>query len=168
MIGPQWILGWDAASFALAALLCAFLTIAGTAKPGPGTSVLHDFRTGWREFAQRSRLWSYTLSGTVVVALWLGSYQLLGPVVLDRTDLGAAAWGTVQGSLAVGLVLGGLIALRWKPDQLMIACVATGLPLALPLVILATGPHLVALAASAAVAGIGLDLSIAYWNTALQ
>lgn len=168
LIGPQWVLSWDAASFALAALLCAFLTIAGTAKPGPGASVLHDFRTGWREFAQRSWLWSYTLSGTVVVALWLGSYQLLGPVVLDRTDLGAAAWGTVQGSFAVGLVLGGLIALRWKPDRLMIACVATGLPLALPLVILATGPHLVALAASAAVAGIGLDLSIAYWNTALQ
>ncbi|MFD8804005.1 MFS transporter [Streptomyces sp. NPDC059597] len=168
LVGPQWVLGWDAASFTLAAALCAFLTLSGTARTVPGASVLHDFRTGWREFARRPWIWSYTLSGTVVVALWLGGYQLLGPVVLAHEGLGAAAWGIVQGSFAVGLVLGGLVALRWRPERLMIACVATGLPMALPLAVLATGPHLAVLATTAALAGIGLDLSIVYWNTALQ
>ncbi|MEU6556262.1 MFS transporter [Streptomyces sp. NPDC046915] len=166
--GSQWVLGWDAASFAAAALLCARLAVPRAAGSGPRTSVLHDFRTGWREFAQRPWLWSYTLSGTVVVALWLGGYQLLGPLVLDSHGLNAAAWGTVQGSFSAGLLLGGLIALRWKPDRLMVACVATGLPLALPLFMLAARPGLPALAVSAALAGIGLDLSIVCWTTALQ
>ncbi|MET8944873.1 MFS transporter [Streptomyces sp. NPDC004542] len=168
LAGSPWVLGWDAASFGVAALLCARLAVPGRAGTGPRTSVLHDFRGGWREFAQRPWLWSYTLSGTVVVALWLGGYQLLGPVVLDSNGLNAAAWGTVQGGFSAGLVLGGLIALRWKPDRLMVACVATGLPLALPLFVLAGKPHLPVLAASAVLAGIGLDLSIVCWTTALQ
>src|SRR5262249_53787940 len=98
LLGPSWGLGWDAVSFACAALLRARLAVTGKAAAGGRASAVDDFRLGWREFSRRPWLWSYTLSGTVAVALWLGGYQLLGPVVLNSRHAGAATWGTVQGA----------------------------------------------------------------------
>ncbi|MFI6686635.1 MFS transporter [Streptomyces sp. NPDC050485] len=165
-VGAQWILGWDAASFAIAAILCSRLSVSGAMKSG--VSVLRDFRDGWSEFVSRFWLWSYVLSGTVVVALWLGGYQLLGPVVVHDLKLGPAVWGTIQGSFAFGLVLGGVISLKWKPSRIMVACVCANLPMALPLLALSAGAPLVWLSASAVLAGIGLDIAIVCWNTSIQ
>ncbi|MDJ0386185.1 MFS transporter [Streptomyces sp. G-G2] len=166
LVGPQLTLAWDAASFLIAALLYSRLEISGpVAAKG---SALRDFHTGWTEFTQRFWLWSYTLSGTVVVALWLGGYALLGPVVAHDSGLGSAGWGTVQGSFAVGLVLGAVVSLRWKPSRIMIVCVAANLPLALPLVALALDAPLLVLAGCAALAGVGVDLAIVCWNTVMQ
>ncbi|MFK0238026.1 MFS transporter [Streptomyces vinaceus] len=166
LVGPQWALGLDAASFVIAALLCSRLRISGAVKSG--ASVISDFRNGWGEFIQRFWLWSYVLSGTVVVALWLGGYQLLGPVVVHDLGMGPEGWGSVQGSFAAGLVIGGVISLKWKPSRIMVACVCANLPLALPLVALAAGAPLVWLCASAVLAGIGLDIAIVCWNTTIQ
>ncbi|WNM30036.1 MFS transporter [Streptomyces sp. Li-HN-5-11] len=166
LAGPQWTLAWDAASFALAAALCGLLSISGTVNSS--TSVLRDFQEGWNEFTGRFWLWSYVLSGTVVVALWLGGYQLLGPVVIHERKLGAAVWGTVQGAFAVGLVAGGVVSLKWKPSRIMLVCVCADIPLALPLLALAAGAPLPVLAASAVLAGIGLDIAVVCWTTALQ
>ncbi|MFE9122748.1 MFS transporter [Streptomyces sp. NPDC007172] len=166
IIGPEWTLGWDAASFAIAAFLCSRLPVSGRVKSG--SSVLRDFRDGWSEFSSKFWLWSYVLSGTVVVALWLGGYQLLGPVVVHDLNLGPAVWGTIQGSFAAGLVVGGIISLKWKPTRIMVACVSANLPLALPLLALAAGAPLVWLSASAVLAGIGLDIAIVCWNTSIQ
>lgn len=116
----------------------------------------------------RPWLWSYVLSGTVVVALWLGGYQLLGPVVTHDRDLGAATWGTVQGAFAVGLFGGGFISLKWKPSRIMVACVCANLPLALPLLALAADAPLVVLAVSVALVGAALDVAVVCWHTALQ
>ncbi|MFE3329825.1 MFS transporter [Streptomyces sp. NPDC059176] len=165
-VGPEWTLGWDAVTFAIAAILCSRLPVSGMVKSG--ASVLRDFRDGWSEFASRLWLWSYVLSGTVVVALWLGGYQLLGPVVVHDLNLGPAVWGTIQGCFAVGLLLGGLISLKWKPSRIMVVCVCANLPLALPLLALAAGAPLVWLSASAVLAGIGLDIAIVCWNTSIQ
>lgn len=168
-VGPQWTLGWDAASFLLAGLLCARLPVRqAVRREERGGGLRADFREGWQAFRSRSWLWSYVLSGTAVVALWLGGYQLLGPVVLKEQGRGAAEWGTVQGAFAVGLVLGGVLALRWRPERLMIATVCAGLPMAIPLLALASGAGVAVLALSTALAGVGLDLSIVWWNTAIQ
>ncbi|MFB7781967.1 MFS transporter [Streptomyces vinaceus] len=166
LVGPEWTLGWDSISFAIAALLCSRLPASGTMKFG--SSVLQDFREGWREFSRRSWLWSYVLSGTVVVALWLGGYQLLGPVVVHDTSLGPAAWGTIQGSFALGLVAGGVVSLKWKPSRIMVACVCGNIPLALPLLALALNASLLWLSLSAVLAGVGIDIAIVCWNTSIQ
>lgn len=164
--GPELTLGWDAASFAVAAVLCSRLDVSGPAKTT--ASVFRDFKDGWKEFSRLSWVWTYTLSGTVVVALWLGGYQLLGPVMAGNGHLGAPSWGIVQGAFAAGLLLGGIVSLRWKPSRIMAVCVCANLPLALPFLALAWGAPLAVLAGAAAVAGIGLDIAIVCWNTAVQ
>ncbi|MFF1784197.1 MFS transporter [Streptomyces virginiae] len=164
--GPELTLGWDAASFAVAAILCSRLDVSGPAKTT--ASVFRDFKDGWKEFSRLSWVWTYTLSGTVVVALWLGGYQLLGPVMAGNSHLGAPSWGVVQGAFAAGLLLGGIVSLTWKPSRIMVVCVCANLPLALPFLALAWGAPLAVLAGAAAMAGIGLDIAIVCWNTAVQ
>ncbi|WP_405533148.1 MFS transporter [Streptomyces avidinii] len=166
LVGPELTLGWDAASFAVAALLCSRLGVSGPAKTP--ASVFRDFKDGWKEFSRLFWIWSYVLSGTVVVALWLGGYQLLGPVVAMDSRLGAPSWGIVQGAFAAGLFLGGIVSLTWKPSRIMVVCVCANVPLALPLVALAEGAPLAVLAGAAALAGIGLDIAIVCWSTAVQ
>ncbi|MGW6841331.1 MFS transporter [Streptomyces sp. NPDC054958] len=164
--GPELTLGWDAASFAVAAVLCSRLDVSGPVRTT--ASVLRDFKDGWKEFSRLSWVWTYTLSGTVVVALWLGGYQLLGPVMAGNSHLGAPSWGIVQGAFAGGLLLGGIVSLKWKPSRIMVVCVCANLPLALPFLALAWGAPLVVLAGAAAMAGIGLDIAIVCWNAAVQ
>lgn len=166
LVGPELTLGWDAVSFAVAALLCSRLGVSGPAKTP--ASVFRDFKDGWKEFSRLFWIWSYVLSGTVVVALWLGGYQLLGPVVAMDSRLGAPSWGIVQGAFAAGLFLGGIVSLAWKPSRIMVVCVCANVPLALPLVALAEGAPLAVLAGAAALAGIGLDIAIVCWSTAVQ
>lgn len=166
LVDPAPTLGWDAASFALAALLCARLDVAGPAKAA--ASPFQDFKDGWKEFSGAFWIWSYTLSGMLVVALWLAGYQLLGPVIAKNGDLGATAWGVVQGAFAGGLFLGGIISLKWKPSRIMVVCVCANIPLAFPLLALAWNAPLVLVALTAVLAGIGLDVAIVCWNTAVQ
>ncbi|WP_327711328.1 MFS transporter [Streptomyces sp. NBC_00464] len=164
--GPAWALGWDAATFAVAALLLLGLRLAGAVPSGDG--VVGDLRTGWAGFRSRSWLWSYTAAGTAVVAAWLAGYQLLGPLVADHSYSGARSWGLVQGSFAAGLLVGTVVCLLWKPQRLMLVCVVTSSGIMLPLAALGLELPLIWVLVTAVVAGIGLDVSIVSWSTIMQ
>lgn len=127
-----------------------------------------DLRQGWDGFKSRVWLWSYTLSGTAVVAAWLAGYQLLGPIVAARSYAGAGSWGLVQGAFAAGLLGGTFVCLLWKPQRLMLVCVVTSSGLMLPLAALGFGLSLPWVLAAAVVAGAGTDVAIVAWSTVLQ
>ncbi|MEE4492095.1 MFS transporter [Streptomyces sp. BE230] len=164
--GPAWALGWDAVTFAVAALLLLGLRLAGSVPSGDG--VVGDLRTGWAGFRSRSWLWSYTAAGTAVVAAWLAGYQLLGPLVADHSYSGARSWGLVQGAFAAGLLAGTVVCLLWKPQRLMLVCVVTSSGIMLPLAALGLELPLIWVLVTAVVAGIGLDVSIVSWSTIMQ
>lgn len=67
-----------------------------------------------------------------------------------------------------GMVSGSLIALRWRPQRLMLACVAVQLIWPLPLTVLATAPQLPWLLASMLPRGMSLDLAVVFFETAKQ
>lgn len=164
--GPAWALGWDAATFGVAALLLLGLRLAGAVPSGAG--LVADLRTGWAGFRSRSWLWSYTAAGTAVVAAWLAGFQLLGPLVADHEYSGARSWGLVQGAFAAGLLAGTIVCLAWKPRRLMLVCVLTSSGIMLPLAALGLGLSLPWVMGSAVVAGIGLDVAIVSWSTIMQ
>ncbi|GAA2426987.1 MFS transporter [Streptomyces pulveraceus] len=163
--GPAWALSWDALSFLAAALLLLGLRLGS---PVTTSSALADLRAGWAGFRSRTWLWTYTASGTVVVAAWLAGFQLLGPVVAAEHYAGARSWGLVQGAFAFGLLAGTVVCLRWKPYRLLAVAVVTGAGLCLPPAALGLGLGLPWVLLAAALAGIGLDIAIVAWNTALQ
>ncbi|MES9510728.1 MFS transporter [Streptomyces sp. NPDC000609] len=163
--GPAWALSWDALSFLAAALLLLGLRLGSPVTTG---SALADLRAGWTGFRSRTWLWTYTASGTVVVAAWLAGFQLLGPVVAAEHYTGARSWGLVQGAFAFGLLAGTVVCLRWKPYRLLTVAVVTGAGLCLPPAALGLGLGLPWVLLATALAGIGLDIAIVAWNTALQ
>ncbi|MFJ4852450.1 MFS transporter [Streptomyces sp. NPDC088730] len=166
LAGPAWALGWDASTFVVAALLLLGLRLAGAVPSGGG--VVSDLRAGWAGFRSRSWLWSYTVSGTAVVAAWLAGFQLLGPLVAAGSYAGARSWGLVQGAFAAGLLAGTFLCLAWKPRRLMLVCVVTSAGIMLPLAALGLGLPLVCVLLAAVVAGIGLDVAIVSWSTVMQ
>ncbi|MFJ9681668.1 MFS transporter [Streptomyces sp. NPDC101194] len=163
--GPAWALSWDALTFLVAALLLLGLRLGAPAATG---SALADLRAGWSGFRSRTWLWTYTAAGTVVVAAWLAGFQLLGPVVAAEHYAGARFWGLVQGAFAFGLFAGTVVCLRWKPYRLLAVAVVTGAGLCLPPAALGMGLGLPWVLLSAVLAGVGLDVAIVAWTTALQ
>ncbi|MFF4535297.1 MFS transporter [Streptomyces aureus] len=165
LCGPAWALAFDALTFLAAALLLHGLRLDA---PVVASGVLGDLRSGWSAFRSRTWLWTYTLTGTVVVAAWLAGYQMLGPVLAARQYSGASSWGLVQGAFALGLLAGGLVCLRWKPYRLLAVAVATSSLLFLPLTALGLALPLLVVLTASFIAGVGLDIAIVTWTTAFQ
>ncbi|MDI9887192.1 MFS transporter [Streptomyces sp. HNM0645] len=131
-------------------------------------AVLIGAREGWAAFRSRPWLWGYTLAGAVAVPLWLAGYQLLGPLVLSGRADGQAHWGWAVSAFSGCMVLGSLIALRWRPRRVMLACVLVPLVWPLPLAVLAARPELPWLLASMLVSGVSLELAVVFYETARQ
>lgn len=121
--GPGYGLAVDAATYALAAGLFSRIRLTGRVAPAASSSVLVDLRDGWAEFTARRWTWVVVAQFTVVNAAFLGTTAVLGPVVADQS-VGRAAYGLVLAAQTAGLLLGGLVALRWQPDRPLRAGVA--------------------------------------------
>ena len=171
--GSGWALGVDALTFAVAAAVFGRIRLA----PAPesehapstpsSTSMLHDLRVGWREFASRTWLWSVVVAFAFINAAEIGSISVLGPLVADGT-VGRAAWGLVLSAVAVGMVVGGLVALRVRPRRTLLVGML-GVACEVPfLLTLGIHPTLPALVATAVISGVGSETFGIYWDLSMQ
>ena len=71
-------------------------------------------------------------------------------------------------SVGIGLVIGGLVALRIRPERPLFVGVAAITLLFPPLVLLAIEAPWPVIAASTLLAGIGIELFSVFWDTSLQ
>ncbi len=102
---------------------------AGAQEPAP--SMLRELREGWSEFRSHTWLWVTVLQFAVVLAAWCGGFQVLGPAVARAHLGGPAAWGLISAAEATGLIVGGLIALRWSPRRPILYVVLIGAAIAI-------------------------------------
>jgi len=165
--GPGYGLAVDAGTYALAAVLFARVRLSDRVSPTAASSVLVDLRDGWAEFTARRWTWVVVAQFTVVNAAFVGAAAVLGPVVADRT-VGRAGYGLVLAAQTAGLLLGGLVALRWQPARPLRAGVALTTLSALPAIALALSPNLPALLAAALLAGFAVEQFGIAWDVALQ
>jgi MFS family permease len=167
VVGPGTAIGFDAATYAVAALVIARMRVAG-AEPEARASFLSDLVDGWREFRSRTWLWVIVLQFSVLLAVEMGAFLVLGPVVADEELGGPGAWGAILTAEAVGLVVGGLVGLRFQPRRMLLVATfgilllplttfTLGFPLALPWIVLASF-----------VAGFGLEIFGLLWHTTMQ
>ncbi|MFB6772710.1 MFS transporter [Streptomyces sp. NPDC056337] len=136
--------------------------------PRSGSTVFRGGREGWQAFSSRPWMWGYALAGTVAVPLWLAGYQLLGPLILTDEPGGASHWGWAVSAFSAGMVLGSVVALRWHPQRLLLACVLVQLLWPLPLAVLASAPELPWILGSMLVSGMSLELAVVFFETAKQ
>jgi len=183
VVGPGWGLVIDAAGFALAGVLYSRLRLpvrpgtpsTGAADAGAGTgtgsgsgpSVLADLREGWQEFTRRSWVWIVVAQFAVLNAAFVGATTVLGPVVADGT-FGRAAWGLVVAAQTVGLGLGAVVALRWRPRHGLAVGVGLMAVTAMPVATLGLAPAVPTLVVAFLLGGVALEIFAISWDQSLQ
>ncbi len=167
-VGPGWVLAIDAAAFAAAGALRAFLDLRGMPERAPGGGLLGDLRDGWREVAGRPWLWAVVLQFAVVNAVVAAAEAVYGPQVAEEHLGGARPWGLALAAFGAGTVCGGVLMTRWRPRRILLAGTLCVFPLALPSAALAVPVSVGWLIAAMFVTGVALEVFGVSWMTALH
>jgi MFS family permease len=164
---PATGLAVDAASFLVAAGLTAAMHLPSSLHMEKSNFVA-DLALGWREFTSRAWLWTIVLQFGIVNAVEQGSQSVLGPAVSAQHYHGAAGWGLIGAAQAIGLVVGGLMMLRARPQRMLL--VATlAVVLTTPFLFgLAVPLPLVSVLVLAFAAGLGIETFGVLWDTTMQ
>jgi MFS family permease len=165
--GPGWAIAVDGASFYLAALFILRMRLPAGLRL-EGSTMIADLRAGWQEFRSRTWLWAIVAQFSIVNAAETGSLNVLGPVISKEHLGGAKAWGAILTCQTAGLLLGGLVMLRARPQRLLLAASFGVFALAFPLVLLGIPAPLLAIAAGALAAGLGIEIFSVLWDTSMQ
>ncbi|MEU6113284.1 MFS transporter [Streptomyces sp. NPDC047117] len=167
-VGPGWVLAVDAAAFALAGALRAFLDVRGVPPREPGDGLLADLRDGWREVVSRRWLWSIVLQFAIVNAVVAAAEAVYGPLVAQEHLGGPGPWGLALAAFGAGTVGGALLMTRYKPRYLLRVGTLCVFPLALPSAALAVPLPAGALTAVMFGAGIAVEVFAVTWMMALH
>jgi MFS family permease len=165
--GPGTVFALDAVTYLFSMITLALLRIDRAVAPEARESFLSELKQGWHEV--RSRDW---LIGSLVVFgvsnMAMGSFMVLGPVIVDRELGGAAEWGLIMTVGALGAIIGGAVALRWKPARPLAVGFAFMLVGATRTLALIPPLPVLVIAISAMATLIAISISNTLWETVLQ
>jgi MFS family permease len=165
--GPGWAIGFDALSYVAAAAILLPMHVRPPARE-ESEGFVHELRHGWREFRSRTWIWVVVLGFAFANAAESAGLNILGPVVAKESLGGASVWGLVIAATGVGLVIGGLIALRVQPERPLFVGVLAITLLFPPCALLSLEVPWEAIAAAMLLAGIGIEIFAVFWDTSLQ
>lgn len=157
----------DAGTFLISALCLALIRLTPAAAATKGSTVRLDLKRGWQEFRSRTWMWSVIVIWVFFGILVFGPYIPLGSRLVSER-LGGAAYGWVMAGLGAGTIIGGLVAMRFRPARPLAAggaaiagftLIPLSVALELPLPLLMAG-HLVG--------GCALAFWSVMWSTSVQ
>jgi predicted MFS family arabinose efflux permease len=166
-VGSGWALAFDAATYFAGAIFLLALRLPRELTM-PQRDFVRELREGWQAFRTRAWLWGIVLQFAFVNAAGVGAWSVLGPVIADAELGGAEAWGLILASQGAGLIVGGFVALRYRPQRLLLVATLAVFPLAVPILLLAPPAPTVLIAAAAFVAGFAIELFGTFWDVAMQ
>ena len=126
-----------------------------------------DLAEGWREFRARTWMWSVIVAWMV---LWIVSIGPTTPLVAASVvgDHGSTVYGVVNSVSGLGMVLGGLIAMRVRPERpLWVGGIAVFGRAAQPLAV-AFGAPVPVIACGFAISGAAMAFWSVMWSTSVQ
>jgi predicted MFS family arabinose efflux permease len=165
--GPGWAIAVDAGTYVLGATFIALMRLPAV-EPDESPRFLSELAAGWRAFRSRTWLWAIVLQFSFLLMVTVGAFSVLGPVVADEELGGPKAWGAILTAQAGGLVVGGLLGLRFQPRRMLVAATLGILFFPAPLVALGFPLGVPAIAAVAFVAGVGSEIFGLLWQTTVQ
>jgi predicted MFS family arabinose efflux permease len=130
--------------------------------------VVEELLHGWNIF------WSYKWVVIVVACFSMmvmamrATDGVLGPVVAKDFYEGAVTWASVVGAQGVGLLIGALVATKWRPRHPIAMGMIVTLPCATFMLSLALTLPIAAVMFFSLVWGAGIELMMVWWITALQ
>ena len=167
-VSAGWALVGAGATFAVSGLLVSGLGGPQPGGTGPAPSVWSDLREGWTEFRSRTWLWVCVLQFSFIVMVWQAAHLVLGPVVAKAELGGAASWTKVLTTEALGLILGGLVAMRWRPQRPIYAVVLLSFLAAPPYLLLGWSAPLAVVMVGSFGIGLAFELLTVIWQTTMQ
>ncbi len=165
---PGIALGVDAVTFLVCAVLLARIRVPARPAALVPPSYLRELHDGWKEFTAHTWLWSTVFVFGLSNMFYVGCWAVLGPEIADRDLGGAGAWAVILSVGGVGAVLGAVVAMRVRPQRPLFVSVLAPLPMTLPLVGLALGWPVWAIAALNLLGGLGLSVHLTLWFTVFQ
>jgi len=166
LLGPGWVFIINGATFIVSAVTLAMLHVERASRT-VRQPFLTDLALGWHQLAIRPWYW-LNLCAHALWAFASASIYVLGPIVAARRLGGASAWGLISACLGVGLVVGGIIALRVQPTRPLVAANLALTPAALALLALAVPLPLVIIGLTFVVGFAGLAFLNEVWDATLQ
>ena len=166
-VGAGWGLLVDAMSFFIAGVIVWFLPIAGRIKEkSPG--IIHDLVVGWREFISRSWVIAMVISFALINIAFESMLSVLGPLNFSDPVTGPRQWSYNLAGLSIGMLLGGIWALKVKIGRpLYLAMVLIALSAVWDYALAFDFPMFLSVLA-AVFSGISLEIFMVTWNTSLQ
>lgn len=164
--GAGWVFAIDGITFLASAAFLSRLRVDAT-MPAERTSFFSELAHGWREVRARRWLWTSLITFGIGNCAW-GAVQVLGPLVAERDLDGATSWGFIATAGGVGGVIGGVIALRWRPGRPLLVSHLAILALTPYVAAFAIPLPTAALAALSLVALISIIVANTLWETVLQ
>lgn len=170
--GPGLAIAADALTFlGSAALLTAVTTSrrsVSTDEDDAEPSMLAELREGWSEFIALDWLKVVTIQFTLVNALAVAPLFVFGPALADGSLGGVDTWAAILSAMAVGELIGGALAMTWRPDRPLVAATLWFMLWGLPLFLIAIHAPLILLVAGAVAAGAGAAIFDVLWQTVTQ
>ena len=169
LIGPGGAVAVDGATFLVSAAFLATLRVpAVTRAAGAALGFFAELRAGWREVKSRTWLWTMLLRVCLVLFVVIAPFQVLGPLGLREQGYGAAVWGWLQAIFSAGMIVGAVVALRYRPKRPMIVVTLTGsTAVAAPLAMAVSGDPWT-LGVVYGLRGVAVGILVTIWNTTLQ
>ncbi|MFJ9948779.1 MFS transporter [Kitasatospora sp. NPDC091207] len=167
-VGPGWVLAVDAGCFLVAAALRFFLEAEPAAPAAAGGGMLRDLREGWQEFASRRWLWVIVLQFAVLMACITAVDAVYGPIVAEQRLGGARDWGLALAAHGTGLVVTGLVMVRWQPRRILLVGNWGVFLFGVPALALALAAPLPVLVVAMFLSGAGVTVFGVNWMVALQ
>jgi predicted MFS family arabinose efflux permease len=165
--GPGYAIAFDAATYLLSAIVLARMTIGGVVAAA-GESILRDLVEGWNEFRSREWLWVIVACASMGNLVAMASLNVLGPLIAKRDLGGAPAYGAIVAAQGAGLLVGGMLSLRWRPRRPLLVGTLGLLPTAVTIACYAGVRITAVIAAAAFFAGVGVEIFGVSWITALH
>jgi MFS family permease len=167
-VGPWLAFVVDAATFTVSAASLLALRLPRAVRRLETPSFLRELAGGWRELVSHTWLWTIVLWASTYLFFVVAPMLVLGPLVARESLGGAGAWAAILSAWSAGSLVGGMVALRWKPRRPMLACCVFVFWTAVPISLLALAAPVPLIAAAQLGSGVVMGFFGAVWNTTLQ
>lgn len=168
LTNPGWAIAADAATFFIGGFLVTGLRNIAAAAAGTSSSIVRDLKEGWHEFIAHRWLWTVVIQFSIFLIGFFGAFLVLGPVVAEEEMSGPSSWAAILAAQSAGLLVGGIAAVRWRPERPIFIGVLAVFFNAPVIAALALGLPVWVVAALALVEGAAAELFAVYWYTALH
>ena len=159
LIRPAGAIAFDAVSFGASALCLAFMKTTGEPTPWKNRNFRRDLGAGWQAFSSRRWLVVVVIGEVLYALLVMPSIYAVGPAIADEELNGASSWAVIVAGFGVGFLIGGLTAMKLRPQRPLVLGYILCIPFAFFFVAMAVVPPLIVLALAAVMAGTVISIS---------